>query len=325
MPELAVDREQSTAGARYKFVLCQHSLQSAPVISEQLRDCDIIAIESVGGSDEQRRTLEASYTALLSSLMPSNKRESLYTDSALGFHDHFETEVLYPLAGTNKRVVLLDVNEGTPEYVLKVKFETAQAEVLDAMSRLAPNAELKALVVQEAVAFADQAKARELRVVEQLESLSGQTTKEGSPAVIGVVSGMMHTPEEAAISKTHPTERILVDVARQEPGETPRLRYLNQAALQLNVDPDTPLDEELVDRMLLADLYALFNTYPAGDVETEIIDRMPHEQVQQLLEQLDRIRTTTNKVWRKPKPAIIVQEMASALRRNQEPYVDGAN
>lgn len=318
-PEAATHDEEQGSGPEYRFILCEHVIDNARKVSTHLTDCDIIAMESINDSGASRQVEEASLTAVISSRMPPEARDSrLYNNPLLRLHEQWEYEILYPLAGTDKKVVLLDVTKEDVEYgFIEVDDEAGKAMRDGFRSLTTPVGELRQLVVREATTLADSFRVRESYVVRQLRELGDKNPGKR----IGVVVGAMHTPEYHAIRRAHKAERVFVGVQGLSPRERAHFTYLQQAVRFLNIRSGARLDEVLVDRMVLAVIYHMFSDIGIDSVETDITSRMTPEELRGVLYQIDKIKTAKPRMFKKPNAQFMGGEIAKVLRENTRHFL----
>lgn len=106
----------------FKFVFCEHTAENTKAIAEAVSDCDVIAFEGVGlASRGHRDKSNEVLTYYLSDEIIDNHRgeiEDVLRDINV---DGVLLGVLSSFSNSNKKVVVVDINEDNKDYVLVEK------------------------------------------------------------------------------------------------------------------------------------------------------------------------------------------------------------
>jgi len=317
----------------YKFVFCLHAPENSHAIAEALQDCDVLAFEATGGSPEERLNRETIYTGLLSSRLPEDARQEVLEALMKGDeNDAFMAGILKDLAMTDKRVVLVDIEENSPNYHLLKKMEATDYKYRTAIAKNALNDELKILLVENIKAWADASHTRENLVVSQLEEVQEQEATK-----VGVVMGAVHTPVQHELARSgYDTDRVFVDTnSKGNIGEKAHYSYLNQAMRQLRLQPDSQLESSFVDRTLLSDMYYTYafsqedkdkdgqsvgyiQEHMSEKIQTEVIEAMSDVEVSNFLQKIDDLKRASRGRFINKKNSKVQYQVKKLLDENQQ-------
>jgi hypothetical protein len=328
-PDKPSNFNESNRGS-YKFNFSLHSEENAPEIAVSLSDCDIIAVESTGDTVERREQREALFTQLLSDAVPHETLEQASAVLAQG-GEGFMGKLLENLAGSNKKIVLIDMSAEEPDAHVLEEMDRADGALFKGIADNVSNDALKELLVESMRATAYASKKREELVVRQLSAMQDG---EGKGKKIGVVMGAVHTPVYHDLSKTFPVEREFTD-ARDNDHLTTRASYEHTAQLmrQLRFNPEKELDEALVNRTLVEEIYYAYKFYSSEDVsevhdsnhrarkiQKEITDKMSDDDINAFLEELDQVKANGSRgVFGKRRP-VSNEQVFRFLQARQRHY-----
>lgn len=321
---------ESLGKTPYKFNFSLHSEENTPEIAASLADCDIIAVESTGDTVERRKQREVLFTQLLSDAVPHETLEQASTVLAKG-GEGFMGKLLENLAGSNKKVVLIDMSAEEPDAHVLDEMDRADRALFKGIADNLSNDTLKELLVESMKATAYSSRKREELVVRQLSAMQD---KENEGKKIGVVMGAVHTPVYHDLSKAFSVEREFTDA--RDDGSSARASYGHTAQMmrQLRFNPEKELDESLVNRTLVEEIYYAYKFYSSEDVsevhdgnhrarkiQKEITDKMSDDDVNVFLAELDRVKANGRRGMlgkRKPASNEQVLQFLQAQQRHYE-------
>ncbi|HMH70391.1 MAG TPA: hypothetical protein VK502_03245 [Candidatus Saccharimonadales bacterium] len=326
--------EKSSSEISYKFNFSLHSEENAPEIAASLFDCDIIAIESTGDTTERRKQREVVFTQSLSDAVPRDILEQVSAVLAKG-GEGFTGKLLENLAGSNKKVVLIDMSADEPDAHVLDEMDKADEALFKGIAENLSNDTLKTRLVESMKATAHASMKREELVVRQLTAM--QDIDEIGGKKIGVVMGAVHTPVYHDLSKVFSVEREFTDARDSSSSARASYGHTAQMMRQLRLTPEKELDESLVNRTLVEEMYYAFKFYSSEDIsevhdgdhrarkiQKEITDKMSDEGVEAFLTELDLIKLNGSRgVFGKRKP-VSTEQVYQFLLEQQRQYEDVA-
>lgn len=233
-----------------RFVFCEHTVQNVPEIRRHLDDVDGIALESVGGFEEERQELADIINGI--SISRSDTADAQFYQEQL---EHimdpagdFTGTLALSLAASGKRIFLVDMGEDEPMYpslqLQEVKAEHAFLDTLDCGSLDDMREGLDVMLDAEAATIL----AREELVGQQLAVILAH-----NPSMrLGVVAGSVHTPISYVPLGVHASERVFVDAGFSQAMQRRHAFAPVETALRSKrLLPDKPLGEELLTRALV--------------------------------------------------------------------------
>lgn len=201
--------EQEAISQNVLTLFCTHTNENIPAIVDSVQDADIVAIELIGGTSEQRRHA----TELANAITMTDTTTPLYEEVTSTFEsiygspeDEFAVGLVEALGGSKKYIHFVDMPSDTPAYEAFGTLEDKNTELVESLQAddISGIAEkLQAKVDADAAIIRD----RELLVSEQLESILVSNPHQKA----ALVAGAVHTPISYRIEKKHKTERIFID------------------------------------------------------------------------------------------------------------------
>jgi hypothetical protein len=309
--------EHSTSDLAYKFIFCTHSPENSSAIAEELKDCDIVAIETVGLKPEERTQLEETYTQEISSSATEPSEEKFFSTGG-----RFLDGIVAELKQSDKKVVLIDIDEDSSEYQLT---QTAYGQFDHSLRfRNIPSNQLKKLLVDAIQAYSEASRTRESVVAKQLADLQN----DHKAKKVGVVVGSVHTAPQHMLERSgSSTERVFVDT-NGGGAEKAHFSYDDQALRQLSLKPDVPLKPSLIDRVLLEKMYSLYTENTFSDsyehfkemdrIHVEVLESMSDKEVDEALQKIDEIKMANDDF----DPSGMYYRIAGFLKENQQTVID---
>lgn len=313
--ELEQSQERQRPGTEFRFAFCEHyQPDNATLAAAWLRDCDVIAIEAVGGSPEVRADTERDmnlFARLAARGHDVNQIQYLIKDQP-----PFRRQLLTKLASYGlKRIVLIDAGDADTEIMDALRnYYDAQSGYLGATLRSMPLRELQTATGKYLQASAYMEAPREALQAGQLEQLAQPETGE-PPRKVGVVVGLKHTQTKDRLDQLdYITSQRQIDVL--SPGflaqDIPR-SFEARATTFLSTHPGEPLPTAMVNRVVLERCYIRSQVieddliYPDRHVSdedlfeqhsyraTKLVEAMDDASVASLLEKLDHLYRTEHK------------------------------
>lgn len=236
-------------GPSMKVVLWNHTPGATEAAANAVMDCPVVAIELVAFKDEQQRQR---YNEAATVFVSSTASEAQRTEAEkyLNRFDTPATLLLRALAGTDKRIVTIDVNKDTHEEV-KTHFGFHLQELAIKNVHRASTRSTKRLLDASARRIGQASASRETTDIQQLQSLAAEY--EGQDVPIGVLIGGAHTPVYHELAQLFPTE--LRYASPHYAGQQSRERFyftpLAQMSRHHRLLPGVPLPETTTDRAVL--------------------------------------------------------------------------
>jgi hypothetical protein len=253
--ELEHISERSRPSTELRFALCEHhEPDDGTLAADTLKDCDLVALEAVGGSPEERLETEQKMNEFIHRAANGDIEEAM---SLIADQDPFWRQFLRRLATHGpKRIVLIDASDEDtditstfqPYKEASDRYQEVYLSRLDEMRRAARE------VIETGAARESK---REALQITQLEHLA-QPEAGDPPRKIGVVLGMGHTPTKDYFERAgYRTSQKQISVV--DPGflkqDFPQ-DFQTRSATFLRTHPGEPLPSSMVDRMILEDIYA---------------------------------------------------------------------
>lgn len=312
--ELEQSQERHRPTTEFEFAFCEHyTLDNATLVARTLGDCDVVAIELVGGSAEKREMSEQNMSEFVQRAAAGENVNELL--SLIEHLNEFNRHLLTKLVSYGpKRIVLIDASDADTEVMGAIQtWEDAQAEYLAAATPidLSPE-ELQTATRKYLQALADRDGSREALQAKQLQQLARPEIGE-PPRKVGVVVGLEHTPTKDRLDQLdYITSQRQIDVL--SPGfleqDIPR-SFASRASVFLRSHPGEPLPIELVNRVILERYYvrspdAIMNDlrnpdryvsrkdlYAQADYLTiSLVEAMDDASVNSLLQKLEQLYRT---------------------------------
>jgi len=283
--------------AEYSFVFCEHIPENAAAISAELQDCDVIAIEYVGfvtpEDREDHNKILTSYISAATTTAEKDKiREDLVArDGAYGLI----CDVLGKLDNKEAKVAFIDIDGSDPRYKLIWEYVRLTNVYEDALMLGSSISELKDCQSNMIKAEATSIKARESVTIEQLKAMN----KDGKK--IGVIAGMVHSPVQHALARDYTTSRTFIDTKDTKDGRSGKIQYTyaNQAVRTITTGQSEGVDNQLLDRIVLEDMFCLHevsgDSLPtdkepdSGTIRSRVLEKMSDAAVKELLAKMDGI------------------------------------
>lgn len=235
------------AGPDLWYVFCEHIPENVPEIAGQLQGADIVALESVGLTEEERAFNSKVHNAVTGNEPDEELFEMFWPQIQSMADSDFENALLVQLQGSGKRIEQTDIGKEHPQYGL-LDEEALAGKDLEAAIRGGDIAEVREsfeVLVEKSV---QTVVAREALVADQVEALIAAHPS----AKIAVIAGAIHTPLSHGRKDGVRTERVFIDSGYSE-GRGLRHAFTPSAvALRAKrFRPERTLDKNVLDRALL--------------------------------------------------------------------------
>lgn len=289
--ELEIKKEKISK-PHLKFILGTHGTrEDAEKAVGAVEDCDIIAMEAVGGDAEVRRIEQAFWQEIMDEPRDSQRskellsliNESIEKEAGATEFDYYFAK---GIAGTGKTILLIDISEENPQFYLKEKSTAAMAEYVTALEEEEGLQSILVKLRSSIDAQTESYKSREALVLEQLREI-GDRFKGRDDLSIGVFEGTVHTsPSHTMHSYSHPLSREFTQTNhRDKKGIGQRMfSWHDQAVRQKLFFPDKPLTDNFLKRVIISDLLAMDGTPAEESKSMDIaLEKMPEDEVDELL------------------------------------------
>jgi len=273
-------------GPRYNFVFCDHTAENVPAIVEQIKDCDIVAIEGVGKTTEERQGIE-SLANRLSRVAPDSPEAAQLLDRLRAHVSGAMEDLLSSLAGKGKTITLIDVDQDHPIYSLI----TDAGNLLDyyAEAQISkPTPHLRNIVRDLVADNAIIDQFREAAVITQLQSMPQQGVEKETD--VAVIEGKAHTPVYHAMGRAgYMVHRDFVagdeDVA---PPEKAHFSYMDRATRAERINPAWQPDKLTLNRIVLETMIRGFTGDEFG--ATHMVEGLDDQTVEGILAEVDETK-----------------------------------
>jgi hypothetical protein len=288
------DEHLGETQTEYHFAFCIHEPEFVPQIYEAVKDCDIIAVETLMRGDA-REVLQEAYSAYTAEGLDPAQRTHILVEAwrKTGTHDAFIRDLLEQLAGTDKRIVLIDADKDDPRLVeLGAVEDSRKQDLAQDIENHQPNDRLRVDVVPLVTATNQVHAYRESIVVEQLNQLSTSPDQDHK-LDIGVVAGLVHTPMSHALSRSgHKISRRFIDDNQHDLEPTEKARYTSDFTLLRSnrFHPDRELEPGQVDKLLLLFLYETYAADTDWNLIQHCVDGMPSTEISSLMDDIDNVK-----------------------------------
>lgn len=291
MPETAPNPEIMQPDIHFFYV--EHGTEAiGRQLGEKLLDYDVIAIEYVTGKD-QRQEAEMLANAITQAHSDDEAEGILYDDAKYFGLDAFKYGLMKTLAGSRKRVVLVDANrEELPDTYdaikkLETAFEKTPSESPDYLEGMYKVAHYK---------MAQDMPKRNALVVQQIADIA-KWMEPGQR--LAVMQGAAHT------GTYHQLHRQGANVSREflsrPRAASENTKYTgmisSQIRRQIEFHPEKPVDQKLWDRELI-ETYAFYATFNETFEESRVfldrlevaVAKMDADELKKIIEQIDAVR-----------------------------------
>jgi hypothetical protein len=338
--ELEQSQERQRPATEFRFAFCRHfEPDNATLAATWLKDCDVVAMESVGGSPEARAEMERDYNEFVHRGAAGENVDELL--SLIEHASPFRRQLLSKLATYGpKRIVLIDAGDADTEIMGAIqKWEDAKAEYLAATPKYLSLQELQASTRKYMQAGADRDGPREALQARQLQQLARPETGE-PPHKVGVAIGLAHTPTQQMLDQLgYTTSQRQIDVL--SPGlleqDIPQ-SFSDRARVFLSSHPGEPLPTEVVNRVILDRYYGTSDVITddlrspdrhvsSWDLDSQmdyriikLVEAMDDARVASLLEKIDHLYHTDE--WKEEPWLTVDDAVDDALEKNYNLYRD---
>ena len=277
---------------RFKFAFAPHTTkEQAEKTLLALEDCDVIAIEQMGATKEDRIRSQQMFQRLA-----DEKPGSPVTKKILAafFEEEGKPGVIKKgsendyylfqgLIGTGKKILLIDISAEDQEFELYEKYKNANSEYNQAVNQLQPLPAILPKLRDWIDIQAEFSTAREPVMMEQLKKAS-ETFEWDKDTTVGVVLGTFHTFVSHQMHKEgYPIGRTFIEEeGTQVKGLEKRIYgWMDAVARQKRFFPDKPLSDNLLKRIVLADLLIKFSGRPKQELRAfEVaLEKMSEQEV----------------------------------------------
>lgn len=230
-----------------KLVFCDHVPENAERIANEVIDCDVVAIELVGGDEESREY----YSDLATRLIGRNVSETdLDEASEVLRKGSTDAAILEQLRGTDKKIVYIDVEQTHDAYPAQAEASELIAAYDDKIRQLVPVDTLRDGLLYAMERQSSASRQREMYMVEQIQTLQEQY----SDKKVGVILGAIHTPVRHMLRSDQPVEAAFVGREQQRGGNF-IYGYGDRVGreLRFGISPED-ITQEWLDREVLKDI-----------------------------------------------------------------------
>jgi hypothetical protein len=276
--------------AEYLFIFCYHTEEFADEISVALQDCDTIAIEYAGfKSEDERQYWNEMLTNYVSSAITPQQNAEIQDEFATSRGGDYPSNVLKNLRGSNKRIVLLDMDEDNPNYFYIADYWVANKSYYRAVNNGYSIQKTKEAAVAFLRAATGSFHIREMVMADQLKAL-GHT-----PGKIGVITGVIHTPTKEQLSSISETSQIVIgpEIKNADCGETVDYDYFDLAIQQARANGVESVDDSLLDREILRDIIDNYEVDLGDNNMRDLVNGLNEEQINSILHDIDEILETS--------------------------------
>jgi hypothetical protein len=290
-PDLLVERRQ-VGNVEVVVVLGDQTPDNYAMLAGAVVDCDVVAFANPKlHSDPFRVAVEDFYTNVVSA-DPDPKMARAVSEAANDPETPFHPGgVLEHLKGTDKGVVLLDMDPLDPRYRLLAEASRSGYEAAAVVVDLKPLDSARGFGAYSNVTMAEATQAQDEVILEQLHTLVEQCETVGGLTKVGVILGMTHHRAIATLGDGVPPER-----AAQLAEEVDQHLGARERALFATMAEDHTQREALTEKTLLGAYVRLFclSRAESGEigrvnrtrVAEKMVDLLTDKQREQLLASL---------------------------------------
>lgn len=280
--------QQERLSADYSFVFCYHTTEFADQISTALQDCDTVALEYLGfQSEAERQSWNEKLTTYVAGTATEQQDADVQDELEKSAGGAYLGTILEKLRGTNKKIVLLDIDEDNPNYGSVTDYWAANRAYYGAVGNGSPVDEVKQASKAFIQAAVDSFPVREGAMAEQLKGL-GRV-----PGKVGVVTGVIHTPILDKLSGIAETSSTVIgpDVKITNGVTTVEYDDLDVAIQQARANGMDSIDDTLLNRGILKDLIASYDVDLGDHNLRDLVNDLQPAEVNSLLQKIDEVRS----------------------------------
>ncbi len=297
LPSPEIETREGESGVKLHFVLVDHYSEGAKEIAEALADADVVALEMVGSSPEERETIVQIVDALARAA--PDAQESLSSLKALNekINNPFLREFFWHLRGSKKKFYTIDAAQSDPIHQSLEKLDEIYSNYIDTIF-LVPQ-EARRVLTDYIELYSSANKAREEIVKVQIRTIIEKESqeREGASFALDVIEGMGHTRPFHAFARTEEkasrsfSPRLPPLPLTRKDAPTVSYNYILETIRQKMFFPDRPLSPESLDRVILENylqtisgLPAYFSTHEEGFLTRKIIDDFTDDDRRKILD-----------------------------------------
>jgi hypothetical protein len=233
-----------------------HIDENGPLFAQAVASSTIVAVEGPGVKD--RAGLESVLTRLISSEYNTTKRGAVdATLAQLAESGYDGTEIFAALRGSDKTVVILDLDANHPDYPKVEADKAAREQYATSLTNLDKVEITRDALSRSLTAAVEAHSVRDSAMKQQIGSLISNSEQQDPPPGIGVIVGSLHSDVVTSIGD--PVDPVLSAKAQREV----EANYsLYDQALMAKKAGDHEAANALIERILLSG-YALQAFLPA--------------------------------------------------------------
>lgn len=310
--------QQERLSAEYAFVFCYHTPEFAKQIAEAVQDCDTVAFEYLGfKSEDERQAWNDKLTTYVAGTATVAQKDEVRVDLSQSADGGYLGAVLQEFQGSNKKIVLLDIDEDNPDYRLVTNYWNTNRGYYRAISDGSTVQEVRRAATTFLQSAVDSFPVRESAMAEQLKSL-GRV-----PGKIGVITGVIHTPllEELSDVAETSSEVIGPEVKIVDGLRTVEYDDFDIAIQQARSGGMESVDPLLLDRGILEDLIVSYDVDLGDQNLLDLIDGLLPQELNGLLEKIDEVREANAKYTKGFMRLVLAKNDVIAVLRDVWPNI----
>jgi hypothetical protein len=312
---------EQTGEPELKIVLWEHSPENSAAAADQVKDCDVLAMEYTGfRNDEERQAFDREATICMSST--AGATELLHAKNYIKERHRATYELLNGLQGTDKQVITVDMNADHPDAKLEKSLAREERRFRSLRHSHPESSKLEAPTEKLAAARAQIINKREDLVVGQVEGLLADERMQGKK--VGLLIGAAHTRVMHKLAAGRNIEHVFVtgDYRRNQ---KQHFNSMDAITRHKNIIPDRPVPRSLVRRAILEQLYTTHNLddivadHNTGDL-VDLTERLTDQEVDELLLATDAIKRNSRR-WVPVVSSWKMQDKVAAVLRDKHEEV----
>ncbi|HSX28296.1 MAG TPA: hypothetical protein VLF60_02495 [Candidatus Saccharimonadales bacterium] len=242
---LLVEAHRQVGNADVLITLVEPTPDNYAAVAESLKDCEVVILEAVGRTEEERRKSEANYTDALAVGANAEEYEDLFA-SAKDQQEWSPAGVLAHLRATGKAVRFADMSEDDPRYPTAVQETHATIEeCMQTVRQLAPVPQARVALKEAVHKQAEATRVRDTLMQQQVQEIAADYGAQETETTIGIVAAASRYRALAGLGQevTSGTKSVAQEV-------TPHLSSFARA-VQATIDGDAEGAAAYTDRALL--------------------------------------------------------------------------
>ncbi|HSW90451.1 MAG TPA: hypothetical protein VLF64_00465, partial [Candidatus Saccharimonadales bacterium] len=260
--------ERAADPARYKFVFWEHDPANFGAAAAALYDCDVVAIENVGGPSQAERVTLTHDINVINSVSAGSDEKREARERIIASGDAPFLEMVEGITHEGQEICIIDTDENDPSYKDTQEFIDSGIALENAILELELDAELRQLLITNILAGVAMSRGRNPVLAEQIQAIGD--ARPGVLVGIGLGAGY-HTQAHHMVARRRATARVFAGLSSGTNTDSETINFSYQEDITRQIDllgrSIDNVGPHLMDRALLENIFGAhgFSTYAAPE------------------------------------------------------------